>query len=153
MGKKKVIKQTQEEVLKETEAVESKMQKVGAKTASSAPKQIRKGVIYISSTYNNTIITLADSNGNVLSWASAGKIGFKGTKKGTPYAAAKAAESLCQAIEKFRIEEISVKIKGIGSGRESALRALAGQGINITDIEDVTPVPHNGCKRKKPRRV
>ncbi len=153
MGKKKVIKQTQEEVLKETEAVESKIQKAGVKTASSAPRQIRKGIIFISSTYNNTIITLTDSDGNTLGWASAGKIGFKGTKKGTPYAAAKAAEVVSQTIEKFRIEEIAVKIKGIGSGRESALRALAGQGINITSIEDNTPVPHNGCKRKKPRRV
>jgi len=153
MGKKKVIKQTQEEVLKETEEVESKIQKVGAKSASSAPRQIRKGVIYISSTYNNTILTLTDTNGNTLTWASSGKIGFKGTKKGTPYAAAKAAEIISQAIEKFRIEEIAVKIKGIGSGRESALRALAGQGANIISVEDLTPVPHNGCKRKKPRRV
>jgi small subunit ribosomal protein S11 len=151
MGKKKVIKQTQEEALKETEEVESKIQKAGNKAVTA--KQIKKGLITISSTYNNTILTLADSNGNVLSWASSGKIGFKGTKKGTPYAAAKAAEVLTQAIEKFKIEEIAVKIKGIGSGRESALRALAGQGVNIIAVKDATPVPHNGCKRKKPRRI
>ncbi|MFA5348747.1 MAG: 30S ribosomal protein S11 [Candidatus Paceibacterota bacterium] len=152
MGKKKVIKQTQEEALKETEEVESKIHKAESK-ASVMAKQIKKGLITISSTYNNTILTLADANGNVLSWASSGKIGFKGTKKGTPYAAAKAAEVLTQAIEKFRIEEVGVKIKGIGSGRESALRALAGQGVNIVSIIDATPVPHNGCKRKKPRRI
>jgi small subunit ribosomal protein S11 len=152
MGKKKVIKQTQEEALKETEDVESKIQKAGSKE-SAAPKQIKKGLVSISSTYNNTILTLADANGNVLTWSSSGKIGFKGTKKGTPYAAAKAAEVLSQAIEKFRIEEVSVKIKGIGSGRESALRALAGQGVNIVSIQDATPVPHNGCRRKKPRRI
>ncbi len=152
MGKKKVIKQTQEEALKETEEVESKIHKAESK-ASVTAKQIKKGLITISSTYNNTILTLADANGNVLTWSSSGKIGFKGTKKGTPYAAAKAAEVLTQAIEKFRIEEVGVKIKGIGSGRESALRALAGQGVNIVSIEDATPVPHNGCKRKKPRRI
>ena len=152
MGKKTVIKQTQEEALKETEDVESKIQKAGSKE-SAAPKQIKKGLVSISSTYNNTILTLADANGNVLTWSSSGKIGFKGTKKGTPYAAAKAAEVLSQAIEKFRIEEVSVKIKGIGSGRESALRALAGQGVNIVSIQDATPVPHNGCRRKKPRRI
>lgn len=151
MGKKKVIKQTQEEALKETEEVESKIQKAGNKAVTA--KTIKTGLVSISSTYNNTILTLADANGNVLTWASCGKIGFKGTKKGTPYAAAKAAEVLTQAIEKFKIEEIAVKIKGIGSGRESALRALAGQGVNIVSIKDATPVPHNGCKRKKPRRI
>lgn len=150
MGKKKVIKQTEEEVLKEREELETKLQKISPlKTA----KKINRGIVFITSTYNNTILTLADSDGNVLSWVSAGKIGFKGTKKGTPYAAAKASEVLAETIEKMRLDEIEVKIKGIGAGRESALRTLATKGVNISSIEDVTPIPHNGCKRRKPRRV
>jgi small subunit ribosomal protein S11 len=152
MGKKRVIKQTEEEVLKEREELEAKIQKVTGPTKL-APKKIREGLIYISSTYNNTILTLTDPQGNVLNWVSAGKIGFKGTKKGTPYAAAKAAEVLAQAIEKLKLEKVKVKVRGIGSGRESALRTLANRGVNIVSIEDVTPIPHNGCKRPKPRRV
>lgn len=150
MGKKKVIKQTEEEVLKEREELETKIQKISPLKAA---KKVNRGIVFITSTYNNTILTLADSDGNVLSWVSAGKIGFKGTKKGTPYAAAKAAEVLAETIEKIKLDEIEVKIKGIGTGRESALRTLATKGINISSIEDVTPIPHNGCKRRKPRRV
>lgn len=148
MGKKKVIKQTQEEILKEGEAVETKIQKT-------APVKSRKGTrigyIYISSSYNNTIITLADENGKTLAWSSAGRIGFKGTKKGTPYAANKVAEVIAQTIQNLKINEIKIKVKGIGGGRESAARTLAAHGINILSIEDMTPVPHNGCRRRKPR--
>ncbi len=150
MGKKKVIKQTEEEVLKEREELETKIQKI---SPTKSVKKINSGIIFITSTYNNTILTLTDRKGNVLSWVSAGKIGFRGTKKGTPYAAVKAAEVLVGAIEKIKIDEVEVKIKGIGTGRESALRTLAGRGVNIVSIEDITPIPHNGCKRPKPRRV
>lgn len=152
MGKKRVVKQTVEEVLKEKEEVESKIQKV-IPPSKTSPKKITRGILYIASTYNNTYLTLTDPEGNVLTWVSAGKIGFKGTKKGTPYAASKAAEVMAQAIEKLRLEEIQIKVKGIGTGRESALRTLATKGINIISIEDITPIPHNGCKRPKPRRV
>ena len=152
MGKKRVIKQTEEEVLKEREEVESKIQKVAVPTKL-APKVLKTGILHIASTYNNTYLTLTDPQGHVLTWVSAGKIGFKGTKKGTPYAAAKAAEVMAQAIEKLKLEEIRVKVKGIGTGRESALRTLATKGVNIVSIEDVTPIPRNGCKRPKPRRV
>jgi len=151
MGKKRVIKQTEEEVLREREELESKIQKV-AEIQKTLPK-VNEGILHISSSYNNTILTLTDPQGNVLTWVSAGKIGFKGTKKGTPYAASKAAEVMAQAIEKLKLEGIHVKVKGIGGGRESALRTLAAKGINIVSIEDVTPIPHNGCKRPKPRRV
>lgn len=150
MGKKKVIKQTEEEVLKEREELETKIQKVSSPRTA---KKVNRGIVFITSTYNNTILTLTDPDGNVLSWVSAGKIGFKGTKKGTPYAAAKAAEVLAEIIEKTKLDEIDVKIKGIGTGRESTLRTLATKGINIVSIEDITPIPHNGCKRRKPRRV
>jgi len=150
MGKKKVIKKSQEELLKEREDIESKMQK--GVSAPKAQKALRDGCLYVSSSYNNTILTLTDEQGNVLSWVSPGKIGFKGTKKGTPYAANRAAELMAQTIQKLRIDKINIKVKGIGGGRESAIRALAAHGINFVSIEDVTPVPHNGCRRRKPRK-
>jgi len=151
MGKKRVIKQTEQEVLKEREELESKIQKVAGK--GKTLKGVREGYIYISSTYNNTLLTLTNSKGDVLTWISAGKIGFKGTKKGTPYAASKAAEVLAQTIAKLRIERVRVKVKGVGGGRDTALRTLATKGVNIVSIEDITPIPHNGCKRPHPRRV
>lgn len=151
MGKKKVIKKSEEELLKEREDVESKMQK--AASASKVRKRLQNGRLYISSSYNNTILTLTDEQGDVLSWASAGKIGFKGTKKGTPYAANRVAELMAQTIQRLKLDKINIKVKGIGGGRESAIRALAGHGVNIVSIEDVTPIPHNGCRPPKPRRV
>lgn len=148
MGKKKVIKQTEEEILKEGEAVEAKIQKTSSVKSNQGT---RVGYVYISSTYNNTIITLADEHGKVLSWSSAGRVGFKGTKKGTPYAANKVAEVIAQTIQNLKINEIRIKVKGIGGGRESAARTLAAHGIDILSIEDMTPVPHNGCRKRKPR--
>ncbi|PIS34764.1 MAG: 30S ribosomal protein S11 [Parcubacteria group bacterium CG08_land_8_20_14_0_20_43_9] len=152
MGKKKIIKKSTEELFKEREDIESKMQK-GAAAGEAGQLGVQNGFLYISSSYNNTILTLTDELGNVLCWISAGKIGFKGTKKGTPYAANKAAELMAQNIQKFRVDKIHVKVKGIGSGRESAVRALAAHGVNIVSIEDRTPIPHNGCRPPKPRRV
>lgn len=151
MGKKKVIKKSEEELLKEREDIESKMQK--AVSGPSVQRRSQDGWLYISSSYNNTILTLTDEQGNVLSWASAGKIGFKGTKKGTPYAANRVAEVMVQAIQRLKLDKINIKVKGIGGGRESAIRALAAHGISIVSIEDVTPIPHNGCRPPKPRRV
>ena len=115
--------------------------------------KIKEGKIYIASSYNNTIITLTDLRGNVLAWTSAGAIGFKGTKKATPFAASKVAEAISQTIKKMGIEKIAVFVKGIGSGRESAIRSLAARGLDITSITDITPVPHNGCRPPKVRRV
>ena len=152
MGKKKIIKKSTEELFKEREDIESKMQK-GAAAGEAGQLGVQNGFLYISSSYNNTILTLTDELGNVLCWISAGKIGFKGTKKGTPYAANKAAELMAQNIQKFRVDKIHVKVKGIGSGRESAVRALAAHGVNIVSIEDKTPIPHNGCRPPKPRKV
>lgn len=152
MGKKKIIQKTQEELIKETEAVEGALKKEFQAQAPSARK-INEGRVCISSTYNNTIITLTDMAGNVLNITSAGKIGFKGTKKSTPYAASKVAEALVQATKKMGIEKVRVIIKGVGAGRESALRSLATHGLNITAIKDVTPVPHGGVRAPKPRRV
>ncbi|OGZ26708.1 MAG: 30S ribosomal protein S11 [Candidatus Nealsonbacteria bacterium RIFOXYB1_FULL_40_15] len=113
----------------------------------------RDGKVFISSTYNNTIMTLTDKQGQVLAWKSAGAIGFKGTKKATPFAASKVAEALYLSAEKLGISHVDVVVKGIGSGRDSAVRSLAVKGMEISSITDMTPVPHNGCRPSKPRRV
>ncbi len=149
MGKKRIAIQTEEELLKEREKVEAKVKKEVTVTL----KKFKEGNIYISSTYNNTIISLTDLQGNVLGWVSAGSIGFKGTKKATPFAASKVAEAISQVAKKFGIEKVAVSVKGIGSGRESAIRSLATRGLEIISIEDATPIPHNGCRPPKVRRV
>jgi len=149
MGKKRIIQQTEEELLKEKEKIEAKVRK----EVKTAPTRIKEGRIYISSTYNNTIITMTDLSGNVLGWTSAGSIGFKGTKKATPFAASKVSEAMSQIAQKLGIEKVEVFVKGIGSGRESAIRSLAARGLEIVLIKDVTPVPHNGCRPPKVRRV
>ena len=112
-----------------------------------------KGVCHISATFNNTTITITDSRGDTLSWATAGTVGFKGSRKSTPFAAQKAAERAAQAAVKMGMKEVEVRVKGPGSGRESAVRALASSGLTVKAIEDVTPLPHNGCRPRKRRRV
>ena len=151
MGKKKVIKQTEEELLKEGEK-EAAVFKKAAKTETPIGK-IQEGKVYISSSYNNTIITLADIQGNVLAWASAGSVGFKGTKKATPFAASKVAETVFQTIQKLGIQKLSIFVKGIGGGRESAIRSFAAKGLEVISITDATPVPHDGPRPPKARRV
>jgi len=116
-------------------------------------KRITEGRVYISSSYNNTVITLTDSAGNVVSWASAGSIGFKGTKKATPFAASKVAEAVSQSIKKLGMQKIAVFVKGVGGGRDSAIRSLVARGLDISSISDVTPIPHDGCRPPKARRV
>ena len=116
-------------------------------------KNIEKGAAHICSTYNNTIVTLTDVNGNALSWASAGELGFKGSKKSTPFAAQIAAEQAAKAAMEHGLKTVEVFVKGPGQGRESAIRALQTAGLDITLIKDVTPIPHNGCRPPKRRRV
>ena len=111
------------------------------------------GVAYIKATFNNTIVTLTDQYGNVISWASAGKIGFKGSRKSTPFAAQLSAESAAKEAMELGLQRVEVLIKGPGSGRESAVRSLQAAGLAITAIKDVTPIPHNGCRPPKRRRV
>lgn len=118
-----------------------------------AIRKVQKAIVYIQSSFNNSIITITDANGNVLSWASAGAAGFKGTKKTTPFAAQTAVRNALEKAKSYEIEEAQVRISGVGSGREAAARALGGQGIKITQIKDITPIPHNGTRQKKPRRV
>lgn len=114
---------------------------------------VNEGVVHIKSTFNNTIITITDRQGNVLSWASSGTVGFKGSRKGTPYAAQMAAEAAGREVQSMGVKQLDVLVKGPGSGRESAIRALQAQGFMIKTIKDVTPIPHNGCRPKKRRRV
>ena len=116
-------------------------------------KLIPRAVAHIQATFNNTIITITDPGGMTLCWASAGTIGYKGSRKSTPFAAQKAAESCAEKAKKFGVRELEVRIKGPGSGRESAIRAIQAAGIAVRQIEDVTPLPHNGCRPKKKRRV
>ena len=116
-------------------------------------KNIEKGAAHISSTFNNTIITITDAQGNAISWGSAGELGFKGSRKSTPFAAQSAAETAAKAAMEHGLKTVEVFVKGPGSGRESAIRALEAVGLQITMIKDVTPIPHNGCRPPKRRRV
>ena len=116
-------------------------------------RSVEHGAAHIQASFNNTIVTLTDSEGNALSWASAGGLGFRGSKKSTPYAAQMAAETACKAAAPYGLKTVDVFVKGPGSGREAAIRALAACGLEVLTIKDVTPVPHNGCRPPKRRRV
>jgi len=152
MGKKRIIQKTEKELLEEREKIEAAVKKE-PKTEVPVSGKVKEAKLYIVSSYNNTTITLTDLAGNVLAWTSAGAIGFKGTKKATPFAASKVAEAMAQTIKKLGIQKITALVKGIGSGRESAIRSLASRGFDIVSITDITPVPHNGCRPPKARRV
>ena len=123
------------------------------KTKKKERKNILQGVVHIQSTFNNTIVTLTDTAGNALSWASAGGLGFRGSRKNTPYAAQMAAETAAKAAMEHGLKTVEVSVKGPGAGREAAIRALQAAGLEVTAIRDVTPVPHNGCRPPKRRRV
>lgn len=131
-------------------AVVSDKTKVATKASK---KKIDAGILYVQSTYNNTLVLLTDSKGNAVAQLSSGALGFKGAKKGTPFAAAKVGEELAVKALAMGVKEIAVVIKGVGSGRESAVRSFAAKGINISSIKDVTPVPHNGPRPPRARRV
>ncbi len=152
MGKKRVLTigvsaQESEDIKQKAAAAKS------SGVAKNLKKMVVKGRAYIQSTYNNTIVTLADDTGRVLAWSSAGSIGFKGTKKSTSYAASLIVKNVVEKVKKLGLKEVNVFVKGIGSGRDSAIRSLAQQGLIINAIKDVTPVPHNGCRQPKPRRI
>jgi small subunit ribosomal protein S11 len=116
-------------------------------------RNVTRGVVHIMATFNNTIVSVTDPNGDVLCWASAGTVGFKGSRKSTPFAAQRAAEVAADRAQKFGLKEVEVLVKGPGSGRESAITALQSAGLSIKAIEDCTPLPHNGCRPPKKRRV
>lgn len=114
---------------------------------------VTRGKAQVHATYNNTIFTITDLAGNVIAWSSSGRVGFTGPKKSTPYAAGVVVRNAIEKAKEYGLKDVIVEVKGIGTGRDAAVRAIAAQGLNIMSIRDVTPVPHNGCKRPKPRRV
>ena len=140
-----------------TQATESKEVKAVKKSSYSKKKKVKKNILngtaFVLSTFNNTIISIADTNGNVISWASAGQKGFKGSRKSTPYAAQVAADAAAAKALEYGMKTLTVEIKGPGSGRETALRALQARGFKILSIKDTTPLPHNGTRPPKKRRV
>ncbi len=149
MGKIKIIKKEEEKVEDSEKSVES-TPKTGLKVPK---KKIVAGTLHVEATFNNTKVVLSDKEGNTLFWTSAGSLGFKGAKKGTPFAASKAGSVIGEKAKALGIKEVDVKVKGVGSGREPTIRAFMAYDIEITGVNDVTPVPHNGPKPKKPRRV
>ena len=144
MGKKRIVK-------KNSSGVDSALK--ARSLAKLMKRKVLEGTLYVESTYNNTRLSLADKEGNVIAWSSSGALGFKGAKKGTPFAAAKIGELIGEKAEQAGIKTVNVVVKGVGSGRESAIRALGAFNIDITGIVDRTPVPYNGPKARKPRHV
>lgn len=144
MGKKRIVKKEEGETEASTQ---------GRTEGKSGKKKFEKGILYVQSTYNNTKVLLTDPKGNALTWSSSGSLGFKGAKKGTPFAAAKIGELIGEKASGMGIKAVEVIVKGVGSGRESSIRGFLSKGIDLISVKDVTPVPHNGPKPPKPRRV
>ena len=144
MGKKRIVK-------KNSSGVDSALK--ARSLAKVMKKKIVEGILFVESTYNNTRLSLSDKSGNILAWSSSGSLGFKGAKKGTPFAASKIGELIGEKAQQAGLKEVSVVVKGVGSGRESAIRGFSTFGVDIVSIIDKTPVPHNGPKPRKPRHV
>lgn len=147
---------TEEEIA--DESPKAKKEKAGAKKANprkakKVARQVSQGFAYIHATYNNTLVTLTDMTGNVLAWSSAGHLGFKGPKKSTPYAATMVIRDLATKAQPVGLRDVYVFVQGVGSGRESAIRGFNAHGFNVLAIKDITPIPHNGCRAPRPRRV
>jgi small subunit ribosomal protein S11 len=149
MGKIKIITKENEK----TEATDKVVEAAPKQVGKTPKKKIVAGTLHVEATFNNTKVVLSDKEGNTLFWTSAGSLGFKGAKKGTPFAASKAGSVIGEKAKALGIKEVDVKVKGVGSGREPTIRAFMAYDIEITGVNDVTPVPHNGPKPKKPRRV
>lgn len=144
MGKKKVAEKKPSEGTTAPAAVKPVSKKI---------RNLDKGRAYINATYNNTVVSITDTKGNVLAWATAGSLGFNGPKKATPFAASKIVAVIAEKLKSMGVNELEVYVKGIGGGRDSAIRSLANQGFQLTSLHDVTPLPHNGPRPVKPRRV
>lgn len=149
MGKVKIAKKEEEKI----ESTENKAEVIPKTNSKTPKKKIVSGILHVEATFNNTKVVLSDKEGNALFWTSAGSLGFKGAKKGTPFAASKAGSIIGEKAKALGIKEVSVRVKGVGSGREPTIRSFMAYDIDITEVNDVTPVPHNGPKPKKPRRV
>lgn len=142
-----------EEVVGADEKASEASEEILKKKKKKLKRQVSKGQAHIKCTYNNTMVTITDANGAMLAWSSSGLLGFKGAKKATPYAATQVVHDVAEKVKKYGVRELEVFVKGVGSGRESAIRSLANRGFDPSLIRDVTPIPHNGCRQKKPRRV
>jgi small subunit ribosomal protein S11 len=151
MGKKKVAKQSDEQALKESQVVDAAV--APKKAAESSKQRVESGRVYIQASYNNTMVTVTDSHGGVIAWLSAGSLGFSGPKKATPFAASKVVEAIAEKVRKSGPSTVEVYVRGVGKGRDSAVRTLATKGFTITAVKDVTPIPHNGPRPRKTRRV
>lgn len=143
---------TTEEVVTDA-ATESEQADAPVKKKKKLKKQVARGRATIQCTYNNTIITISDMSGNALAWSSSGHMGFKGAKKSTPYAATQVVADVTEKVKKFGVTELEVYVRGVGSGREGSIRALANNGFTLLGIKDTTPVPHGGCRPRRPRRI
>ncbi len=150
MGKKKVSEQTGDKAIAEQKVVDTAVLKA---VTGKKSRRVQEGRVYVNSSYNNTVITVTDMQGNVIAWASAGSIGFSGPKKATPFAASKIVGVLSEKMKNIGMNTIEVVLKGIGGGRDSSVRSFMNQGFNVTALKDVTPIPHNGPRPKKVRRV
>ncbi len=151
MGKKKIKEQTQEEAIKEQGTLDAAQSRSGQ--AGKKSKKIEKGKVFIAASYNNTLVTVTDEVGNALAWASAGSLGFSGPKKATPFASSKVIAAITEKLKVSGPTTVEIFVKGIGGGRDSAIRSLINQGFNVISIKDVTPIPHNGPRPRKVRRV
>jgi len=151
MGKKRIIRKATEELIAEREAVESAVRQAGDRVTRRTP--VGRAEAHILATWNNTVISVTNLKGDVLVQSSAGAIGFRGAKKATPFAASRVAEAVAEKSKTLGISRVAVTVRGIGSGRESAIRSLASHGLDILSIRDRTPIPHNGPRPPKPRRV
>lgn len=151
---KKVEAKGSEKKSENLDVVETKgTEELATKKVKKAKKQISKGRATVKCSYNNTMVSISDMTGCVLGWASSGLLGFKGAKKATPYASTQVVANVAEKVKKYGIRELEVYVRGVGSGREASIRALANNGFDLILIKDVTPIPHNGCRAKKPRRV
>lgn len=148
-----VMEQVAQEVQGAVEAPVEATEPEAKKKKKKLKRQISKGQAHIKCTYNNTMVMISDANGGMLAWSSSGLLGFKGAKKATPYAATQVVHDVSEKVKKYGVQELEVFVRGVGSGRESSIRSLANKGFDLVAIKDVTPIPHNGCRAKKPRRV
>lgn len=149
--KKNIVAETEEQSPKKSDV--DVVEEVAKKKKIKQKRQVFRGQAHIQCTYNNTILVVTDMNGGVLGWSSSGLLGFKGAKKSTPYAATQVTANVSEKVRKYGLKELEVYVKGVGSGREAAVRALANNGFELILIKDTTPIPHNGCRPRKPRRV
>ncbi len=153
MAEEKIENKVDEKAPKKAEKAGEEKEVKAVKKSKTKRRNVQMGNAYVQASYNNTIVTLTDQNGGVLAWSSSGASGFKGARKSTPYAAQVSAENAVEKAKVYGLERVHVYIKGVGSGREQAVRGLVSSGLDIISINDVTPIPHNGCRKKKGRRV